>query len=269
MNTQPMSCKIHKTLWILVTILIAFFDVLNLCIRKIKAFCMRSYDSLNLRHVSYEIEYLECCKPDLTKIPKHLSIIVGPENDTEPDVLSKIAAYALVMDIDYISYYDVREEFTLEKVQVPKFISSKKMQNGHFLWSMPGDRSKTAQLKYKNGMEKAIEVVVLSKNDGKPLIAEVCRELFEQRDSSEIQETLKDRTLLTSKISKVLQKKLNNMPDPDCAIIFNKHLCTFGFLPWHTGFTEFHLIKTGSYFNVGTFARVLYRFSKCEQRFGS
>ncbi|XP_055838233.1 dehydrodolichyl diphosphate synthase complex subunit nus1 [Episyrphus balteatus] len=264
-----MSCGIHKALWMIVTIIITFFDLLDLCIRKIKSFLLRSYDSLSHRHNSYEIDYLERCKPDLTKIPKHLSIIVGPDNDTEAEVLSKIAAFALVMDIDYISFFDVKEKVTLENVQVPKFISSKKMQNGHFLWSMPGDRSnKTAQLKYKNGMEKAIEVVVLSKNEGKPLIAEVCRELFEKRDSTEIQEALKDRPSLTSKISKSLQKKLNNMPDPDCAIIFSKHMCTFGLLPWHTGFTEFHLIKTGSYFNVGTFARVLYRFSKCEQRFG-
>lgn len=269
MNTEFMSCKIHKTLWVFVTILLAFFDLFDVCLRKIKTFCMRSYDSVSSRNGSYEIDYLERCKTDLTKIPKHLSIIVGPDDENEPEVLSKIAAYALVMDIDYISYFDVRGKFTLDQVQIPKFISSKKMQNGHFLWSMPADRSKTAQLKYKNGMEKAIEVAVLNKNDGKPLIADVCRELFEKRHSSEVQEALEDRTNLTNTITKVLQKKLNNMPDPDCAIIFSKYMCTFGLLPWHTGFTEFHLVKTGSYFNVATFAEVLYRFSKCEQRFGS
>lgn len=263
-----MSCRIHKVLWLLVTVIIALFDLLDLCIRKMKTFFMRSYDFVSQQHGSYEIDYLERCKPHLTKIPKHLSIIVGPGNDTDSEVLSKIAAYALVMDIDYISFLDVRAKFTLDKVQVPKFISSKKMRNGHFLWSMPGDKSKTAQLKYRNGLEKTIEVAVLSKNDGKPLIAEVCRELFEQRNSPEIQQALKDRPVLTGIISKSLQKKLYNMPDPDCAIIFNKHMCTFGLLPWHTGFTEFHLIKTGSYFNVATFVRVLYRFSNCEQRFG-
>ncbi|XP_055917346.1 dehydrodolichyl diphosphate synthase complex subunit nus1 [Eupeodes corollae] len=263
-----MSCGIHKALWVVVTIIISICDLLDLCIRKLKALCMRSYDSIFHGQGSYEIDYLERCKPELTKIPKHLSIVVGPDSDTDSEILSKIAAYALIMDIDYISFFDVRGVFSLEQVHVPKFISSKKMRNGHFLWSMPGDRSKTAQLKYRNGLEKSIEVAVLSKNDGKALIAEVCRDLFEKRNTTEIQEALKDRPSLTNIISKSLQKKLNNMTDPDCAIIFSNHMCTYGLLPWHTGFTEFHLIKTGSYFSVETFARVLYRFSKCEQRYG-
>lgn len=104
--------------------------------------------------------------------------------------------------------------------------------------------------------------------DGKPLLANICQDLHAQRHSEDVKELLRDRTKLSNKISAMLAERLNNLPEPELAIVFNKYTCTFGLLPWHTRFTEFHTIMTSRYFDVEAFSKVLYSFSRCQQRFG-
>jgi len=197
-----------------------------------------------------------------------LCAIIGTNSEISSDVLSKLAVYALICDIDYISFYDTKDEFTLNHIQIPQYISSQKISNCRFLWSMTADKRKVGQLKYKNGLEKSIQVVNLSTNDCHPLLAEVCRELWSQRDTQEMKNTIKNKSQLADKISATIQKKLNNLPDPELVIIFDKTMCTFGLLPWNIGFSEFHQVKNGEFFNVDDFVNILYKYSKCEQRFG-
>lgn len=84
----------------------------------------------------------------------------------------------------------------------------------------------------------------------------------------DIQNLLEDRTLLTERIDKELCRHLGGLTEPDLSIIFHENMCTFGMLPWHTRFTEFHRHPAGQHFDVKTFSHILYKFSRCEQRWG-
>lgn len=104
-----------------------------------------------------------------------------------------------------------------------------------------------------------------------PLIAEVCNELKEARNTLEVQEALKDTTKakLTELVDNAVRKKLHNLPNPELVIVFNDYLCTFGALPWSTSFSEFHNISKGNYTTVHDYTNIMYRYAKCQQRFGT
>lgn len=111
---------------------------------------------------------------------------------------------------------------------------------------------------------------MLTENDSKPLLAEVCNDIQEARESPEVQEALKDPTKakLTEIIDHAVRKKLHNLPNPELVIVFNDYLCTFGALPWSTSFSEFHNISKENYTTVQDFTDIMYKFAKCQQRFG-
>lgn len=111
----------------------------------------------------------------------------------------------------------------------------------------------------------------ISAADGHALIADVCRELYEERNSEVVQNLLSQkREALTEQINSMLTKRLGYVaPEPDLGIIFARQTCTYGVLPWHVRFTEFHTHPSGRYFNVETFANILSKYSRCEQRWGT
>lgn len=258
----------YRVVWILLHTFASIYNTIYLFISYAKFRAGSILASLVKAGAYDDLQYLEQCKKDLTKTPKHLSIIVGT-NSVSGEVLSKVAVYALISDIDYISYYDVKGEFTLDRVEIPKYIETREMPNGRFLWSMTSSRRKsTGQLRYKNGLDKSIEVVVLSTADGKPLLADASRELWSKRSDATIKEAVSSKDALATCITTALGRRLGNLPETDLAIIFDETMCTYGLLPWHTRFAEFHCIKNVKCFDVESFANVLYKFSKCEQRFG-
>lgn len=69
-------------------------------------------------------------------------------------------------------------------------------------------------------------------------------------------------------VDKKLNKHVWELPDPELALYFGGVCSNFGFLPWQTRLTEFLSIRTQSTVTSIDFVRSLYRFSKCEQRFG-
>lgn len=57
-------------------------------------------------------------------------------------------------------------------------------------------------------------------------------------------------------------------PDPDLALYFGTVCCTYGLLPWHIRLTEFLPVESQQTMTVNTFISNLYKYAKCEQRFG-
>lgn len=100
------------------------------------------------------------------------------------------------------------------------------------------------------------------------MIAEVCRNLFRQRHTKEVEELLKQKCQLTERLDKEMSHLLEHLSEPELSIVFSETLCTFGTLPWHTRFTEFQRFVTGQRFDAQSFAHILYRYSRCEQRWG-
>lgn len=62
---------------------------------------------------------------------------------------------------------------------------------------------------------------------------------------------------------------MGDLSEPDLTIIFDQQVCVYGILPWHTRFTEFQLADSlDGHFRARHFLRILYKYARCEQRYG-
>lgn len=70
-------------------------------------------------------------------------------------------------------------------------------------------------------------------------------------------------------VNAAVEQALNALPEPELAFYFDEHCCTYGLSPWQTRLTEFvRLERRASDVQLGSYLRALYKYSKCEQRFG-
>lgn len=99
----------------------------------------------------------------------------------------------------------------------------------------------------------------LSPRECKRKIADLCRTMA-------IDENLLPDQITISKVHERCASIVS--PDPDAAIYFGELCSTYGFLPWHIRLTEFFPIKSQQTMTVYSFLETLFKFSKCDQRFG-
>ena len=155
---------------------------------------LRSYDQQrNNNNTCKEENFLKNCSSKLSKLPSHLSIIIGPEETTiqDKDILQLID-YALWMKIDFISLYDTRlgkHRSNLFNMELPKHMQVKQLGKIHFLYATNRFCSDNTSLQnghangYKNGLKSDhfIQMFEVKPFQGHALIADVCRDLFKQR----------------------------------------------------------------------------------------
>jgi dehydrodolichyl diphosphate syntase complex subunit NUS1 len=79
----------------------------------------------------------------------------------------------------------------------------------------------------------------------------------------------KSKKITIDYIDEKLRKLYGEINDPDLAVYFGNTCCTMGFMPWQIRLTEFVPIsyKIQS-LSLEKYLRVLYKYAKCEQRFG-
>nr|XP_016945372.1 dehydrodolichyl diphosphate synthase complex subunit NUS1 [Drosophila suzukii]XP_016945373.1 dehydrodolichyl diphosphate synthase complex subunit NUS1 [Drosophila suzukii]XP_016945374.1 dehydrodolichyl diphosphate synthase complex subunit NUS1 [Drosophila suzukii] len=232
----------------------------------------------------HERRVLADCRSQLTKTPQHLVLVISPMDTAVDAVLvRKIFDFALDVGIKHVSLYDRRskDQGYVELAEICRTTSEE--QGSCFKWppipsaskseSQPKNGQKTNG--YVNGANGShstqLQLYQISASDGHALIADVCRELYEGRETPAVQNLLKQkREALTEQITAMLNKRLGfEAPEPDLGIIFARQTCTYGLLPWHARFTEFHTHPSGRHFDVETFANILSKYSRCEQRWGT
>ncbi|KAH8240609.1 hypothetical protein KR026_001619 [Drosophila bipectinata] len=271
----------------LLLLLVGGYELLWLLRERLNAFVNWSYDlwrSAAAREL-HERRVLTDCRSQLTKTPQHLVLVISPSDHYVDSVLlQRIFGFALEVGVQHVSVYDRRPKGSgyveLDKLCQP---ISAEGSGSHFKWpaipkksdSAPKNGQKTNG--YVNGAADSsscsnqLQLYQISAADGHALIADVCRELYEERNSEVVQNLLSQkREALTEQIDSMLTKRLGYVaPEPDLGIIFARQTCTYGVLPWHVRFTEFHTHPSGRYFNVETFANILCKYSRCEQRWGT
>ncbi|XP_067626007.1 uncharacterized protein Tango14 [Eurosta solidaginis] len=302
-----MLYPLYKLIWLVLQMLASLYEAVYFIYLRLQTLLHWSYD---FRHSSAEIRnrdrtLLQKCKDELTKIPRHLNLIIGPDprgniNDT---VVERILSYALVVGIEWVSIYDVRSEsmgrIELDKICATRKTNWKELRPNQYEWRPTENasivtKSHTKTLSYSNGVlmngavsdkrsmsngdachshrhiHEHLKIYQLSEQDNRPLLAKICRELFKQRNTPNVQNLLDNRKQLEQYITDELAKYMHweKIVDPELSIIFNTFTCTYGVLPWQTRFTEFHTFETGRCINAENFVKVLYRYSKCEQRWG-
>lgn len=149
---EQFSTCIYKLLWQLLHYLVSLYEFCLWLRLRIIAFSLWSYDLCRTQaeREQNEYDFLQQCKTNLNKIPKHLNLIIGPDNTLVNDkLLKRIFTYALHMNINCISYYDTRYTNTslssksqltpLEKLSCPKGWKRKDLDIHHSVWYITND----------------------------------------------------------------------------------------------------------------------------------
>lgn len=113
---------------------------------------------------------------------------------------------------------------------------------------------------HRNGYRKHIVINLYSSQDSYGAFNQLLTHDLSKTPSQQISIDL---------VEEKLSKLYGNIPDPELAIYFGNSTCTSGFLPWHIRLTEFIQISYKiHYLSIDKYLRVLYKFARCEQRFG-
>jgi hypothetical protein len=117
---------------------------------------------------------------------------------------------------------------------------------------------------HRNGYKRHIIVNLFSSDDGHAKFDQLLT-----REMCQDSKKRKNQQITINEVDEKLSKMFGNMPEPDLAIFFGSVCCTMGFMPWHIRLTEFiqisHKLRDLS---LDKYLRVLYKYAKCEQRFG-
>ncbi|KAH8298100.1 hypothetical protein KR018_006831 [Drosophila ironensis] len=237
----------------------------------------------------HERRVLAECRSQLTKQPQHLVLVISPaEPYVDAQLLRRIFGFAWALGVHYVSVFDRRPRGGgfVELAEIGGVSQGSDGRGNCFKWSPQETHKRPEQeAEPKNGQKtngyangggnsshsnQQLQLYQISASDGHALIADVCRELYEERETAMVQDLLKQkREALTEKITDMLAKRGGFVaPEPELGIIFAGQTCTFGLLPWHVRFTEFHTHPSGRHFGVETFANILSKYSRCEQRWG-
>jgi dehydrodolichyl diphosphate syntase complex subunit NUS1 len=231
----------------------------------------------------------------LTKIPSSIAFISPSEdvrNETDfaiEEKLVQIIKWCAVIGIPYVSIYDEEGEFILKKSyfeQRLKYLN--KLPNNK---NNPDSRSTSYRLKVIDGSEDmffgvdatgthSVRIQLLSEEDGRKHIVKVAKDLV--REASEIMNNNPsngnglDGPFVTLATLEKRMKEEYDFPDPEVVIRLNPTPCLFGFLPWQVRLSEIMLLPDCDGNNdpsgrscLQAFTNVLFRYSKCEQRFGT
>lgn len=149
---DTLTTFIYKYLWQLLHCLVSLYEICLWLRLRLIAFTVWSYDLCRStsERLQSDYDFLQQCKKQLTKIPKHLNLIIGPENtQVNDELLTRIFAYALHMNINCVSFYDTRymnisksakPVTALEKLECPKGWKRKMVNAHHSVWYICKDK---------------------------------------------------------------------------------------------------------------------------------
>ena len=129
------------------------------------------------------------------------------------------------------------------------------------VWVPHMKRENKERLPHKNGYAKRVVVDFLGPEDGKHEMAGLCKSFCD--------EDVKLDEIDVKFIDKRLKERNFTIPDPDLALYFGQSCGSYGLLPWQIRLTEFMSISpTLKMLNISDFTDILFKYAKCEQRYG-
>lgn len=134
--------------------------------------------------------------------------------------------------------------------------------NENVVWGPDYHQTSTGEIKFphRNGYRRHIIINLYSSHDSYGSFNQLLTHDLSKTPSQQISIDLVDEKL---------NKLFGSIPDPELAVYFGNSTCTSGFLPWHIRLTEFIQISYKlNYLSLDKYLRVLYKFARCEQRFG-
>ncbi|ODM94315.1 Dehydrodolichyl diphosphate syntase complex subunit NUS1 [Orchesella cincta] len=209
--------------------------------------------------------------------------------------IAKVVAWASAANIPVISLYDYNGILKTRYKELGGYIQEEIIQD---FWAVKKTRANNdppivkfhnvhKTNGYTNGINgtKALDTVhifVFSRNDGKPNIVRAVKDIYLdkfERNSNIINpavpksddEKLIDENTLDSYLNRyngwsshIAEAKT----EPDLLLILGNVKSTLGFLPWHIRLTEIHWLPSLKRIEMCDFLGTLYKYAKCQQRFG-
>lgn len=204
---------------------------------------------------------IELGKTGLIKVPQHIAIIF---NNTEQQVepLARLVRWIVLTGVQYISFYDFRGMCQRRIIRFTYNTSVSIIFIGDLVEIRPDICKRLEEIKSEtqDPTNDKIKFYYLTSGLNTTLIRSACQEICK----SEV--TPVDISIPL--VDKCLRNLLPDYSDPDLAIYFDDHCCTYGMSPWHIRLTEFAQVKLDSSLKLENYLKVLYKYSKCEQRFG-
>eukprot|EP00112_Aurelia_sp_Birch-Aquarium-sp1_P026744 Seg97.8 transcript_id=Seg97.8/GoldUCD/mRNA.D3Y31 product="Dehydrodolichyl diphosphate synthase complex subunit Nus1" protein_id=Seg97.8/GoldUCD/D3Y31 len=240
-------------------------------LKRFLTYLKRCYVAANMglsnlqRCTKNDIDVVQCFAREVTKLPKHLSIILMNYEDTCIEDLSNIAVWSFAVGVQYVSFYEkIGELHNIHAVLKKKIIQKLKMILGESYnsYSLVLKNSSTS---YDNGYvhTKGICIQILSEEDGRQDLVGVANEISEDVNCGAISPSDIDAVMVGSQL-----RALKGLPDPDLILQFGKVLCLDGFIPWQIRLSEIISTENCKDISLQEFLRHIRRYSKCEQRFG-
>ncbi|KAH8552293.1 Decaprenyl diphosphate synthase-like protein [Umbelopsis sp. PMI_123] len=212
---------------------------------------------------------IQTAKARLTKIPQHLAVIVSNERtwvsrsatqwDSIIHDICNTCVWSSELGIKEISVFEQSGYLKRRSSQVQKQLAKAFEE-----YCMSSIGSNDANL--PSSPSKGFKLSIYALEDGKPHVAQVTKQMAmavtegSRFTSDDINVQLVDKWMLES------------MTEPELAIICygtaHDYIELSGFFPWHMRLTEFINIPSYKSISYPLFMKVMYDYSKVEQRFG-
>lgn len=210
----------------------------------------------------------------LTKIPKRLGTIINLQDDNEENggvegLMSQIAdtsSWCLSAGIPYLSIYECTGVLTGEYLPFLQKEMIHTLANYFGTDAIPNFLLKIAHtnesLVYCEDAPVDLQVVLLSRVDGKPTIVELTRTMYELAKSNE----LKVSDITISLVDEELVELVG--PEPDLLIQFAPNLDLQDYPPWQIRLSEIYWEPENIDVSYLVFIRALQKFSRCKMNVG-
>ncbi|KAJ8716543.1 hypothetical protein PYW07_003170 [Mythimna separata] len=218
--------------------------------------CILPQDEVTKSDIRVILKHL----PRVTKKLKHLVILADTDKHSVSD-LARMVIWSLVAGISYVSFYDSTGE--LKENEEKLFLEverNKKGVPGCIKWCRKPDLNG-----YTNGMQAhTVYINIFSCEDGRPTVVQCIRQIAEDR----VVCSRESAEYTAQEIDNILMLMYPSIPDPELVLYTGPLCCTRGLLPWQIRLTEFIQLSLDHSINIDNFIGALYRYNKCDQRFG-
>lgn len=193
------------------------------------------------------------------KIPQHIALIVSSESPSYKDFV-RIIKWSIAAGVSHVSFYDHHNGIDSEEL-FEYICKHGKQYIPAIRWgkSFPEDIKRRSK-SHINGYswKPIVSIHVVRSSHWEEQVFDSIHELKEDSSCDRIDVKL---------IDSVFRKKFL-APDPDLCLVPGNHLSFFGFPPWHLRITQIQEISTHHNISLRCFLDMLWKYNKCEQRYG-
>ena len=191
----------------------------------------------------------------LEKIPKHLAIAFLESSISISDV-AQLVVWSIASGAKGVSLYDIKGFLKTHQTKIEDEISLL----FNYLEQKPCEISWNRIAKSNN----CFTICLFSKEDGQEDIVQAARKLARQIADGNLKIDEVNETTLEANLGSANK----GLPDPEVLLRFGLAHSNQGYPPWQIRISEIHDIDTHHGVSYLDFSSVLYKYSRCQQRFG-